>query len=107
MDSASLRRTPLYPLHLELGAKMVPFAGYEMPLQYEQGILKEHLHCRAGAGLFDVSHMGQIALRPFPASARTPRGRWRRWSPSMSSACPKAGNDTRSSPTRPAASWMT
>ncbi len=64
MDSSALRRTPLYPLHLELGAKMVPFAGYEMPLQYPQGILKEHLHCRAGAGLFDVSHMGQVALRP-------------------------------------------
>lgn len=64
MDSTALRRTPLYPLHLELGAKMVPFAGYEMPLQYPQGILKEHLHCRAGAGLFDVSHMGQVALRP-------------------------------------------
>jgi len=55
-------RTPLYNLHLELGAKMVPFAGYEMPLQYPMGILKEHLHTRSQAGLFDVSHMGQIRL---------------------------------------------
>src|SRR5579863_3954250 len=54
-----LRRTPLYALHLELGGKMVPFAGYEMPVQYPAGILKEHLHTRDKAGLFDVSHMGQ------------------------------------------------
>jgi len=54
-----LKRTPLYDLHVALGAKMVPFAGYEMPVQYPLGILKEHLHTRAGAGLFDVSHMGQ------------------------------------------------
>ncbi len=57
-----LRRTPLYALHVELGAKMVPFAGYEMPVQYPAGILKEHLHTRAAAGLFDVSHMGQAFL---------------------------------------------
>ncbi len=54
-----LRRTPLHALHVELGAKLVPFAGYEMPVQYPAGILKEHLHTRAKAGLFDVSHMGQ------------------------------------------------
>ncbi|MDP3743882.1 MAG: glycine cleavage system aminomethyltransferase GcvT [Methylotenera sp.] len=54
--------TPLYNLHLELGARMVPFAGYEMPLQYPMGILKEHLHTRSQAGLFDVSHMGQVRL---------------------------------------------
>ena len=59
---ASLNRTPLYELHVSLGAKMVPFAGYEMPVQYPLGILKEHLHTRAGAGLFDVSHMGQALL---------------------------------------------
>lgn len=58
------RRTPLYDLHVELGAKMVPFAGYEMPVQYRLGVLKEHLQCRARAGLFDVSHMGQVILRP-------------------------------------------
>jgi aminomethyltransferase len=57
-----LRRTPLHALHLELGGKMVPFAGYDMPVQYPTGILTEHLHTRAGAGLFDVSHMGQIRL---------------------------------------------
>jgi aminomethyltransferase len=56
--------TPLIAMHRSLGARMVPFAGYEMPLQYPTGILKEHLHTRAAAGLFDVSHMGQIALRP-------------------------------------------
>ena len=56
------RRTPLYPLHQSLGARMVPFAGYEMPVQYPAGILAEHLHTRAQAGLFDVSHMGQLRL---------------------------------------------
>jgi aminomethyltransferase len=61
-NTEQLRRTPLYALHLELGGKMVPFAGYEMPVQYPAGILKEHLHTRASAGLFDVSHMGQAFL---------------------------------------------
>jgi len=60
--SEVLRRTPLYALHLELGGKIVPFAGYEMPVQYPAGILKEHLHTRQKAGLFDVSHMGQAFL---------------------------------------------
>ncbi len=59
---AKLKRTSLYDLHLEWGAKMVPFAGYEMPVQYPLGVLKEHLHTRAKAGLFDVSHMGQAKL---------------------------------------------
>ena len=58
-----LNRTGLYDLHLQLGAKMVPFAGYEMPVQYPMGVMKEHLHCRAAAGLFDVGHMGQVILR--------------------------------------------
>ncbi|MFK7838270.1 MAG: glycine cleavage system aminomethyltransferase GcvT [Sulfitobacter sp.] len=58
----TLKHTPLYDLHVELGAKMVPFAGYEMPVQYPMGVMKEHLHCRASAGLFDVSHMGQMIL---------------------------------------------
>src|SRR6201996_7694171 len=62
LTSDSLRRTPLYALHKELGGKMVPFAGYEMPVQYPAGILKEHLHTRAHAGLVDVSHMGQAFL---------------------------------------------
>ena len=62
-DVNPLRRTPLYALHVALGGKMVPFAGYEMPVQYGPGVLREHLHTRERAGLFDVSHMGQIALR--------------------------------------------
>lgn len=61
--SEDLRQTPLHGLHLELGAKMVPFAGYDMPVQYKLGVMKEHLHCRAAAGLFDVSHMGQVIVR--------------------------------------------
>ena len=60
----ALKYTPLHALHLEMGARMAPFAGYDMPIQYALGVLKEHLHTRAAAGLFDVSHMGQIALRP-------------------------------------------
>ncbi len=60
--TAPLLRTPLYDLHVSLGAKMVPFAGYEMPVQYPLGVLKEHLWTREKAGLFDVSHMGQAAL---------------------------------------------
>ena len=63
-STQALQRTPLHALHSELGARMLPFAGYEMPLHFPLGILKEHLHTRAAAGLFDVSHMGQIALRP-------------------------------------------
>ncbi len=57
-----LKTTPLHALHLELGARMVPFAGYDMPVQYAPGVMKEHLQCRATAGLFDVSHMGQVIL---------------------------------------------
>ena len=59
---SALKRTPLHALHLSLGARMVPFAGYEMPVQYRAGILNEHLHTRKSAGLFDVSHMGQAFL---------------------------------------------
>ncbi|WP_283646857.1 glycine cleavage system aminomethyltransferase GcvT, partial [Marinovum algicola] len=66
-EDGALKRTPLYDLHVSLGAKMVPFAGYEMPVQYPLGVLKEHQHTRARAGLFDVSHMGQVVLR-----AKTP-----------------------------------
>jgi aminomethyltransferase len=63
MDLADdLLRTPLHDLHQELGAKFVPFAGYAMPVQYPLGVLGEHLHTRAKAGLFDVSHMGQLRL---------------------------------------------
>jgi len=61
-STAPLARTPLHALHLELGAKMVEFAGYDMPVSYPSGILKEHRHCRESAALFDVSHMGQLRL---------------------------------------------
>jgi aminomethyltransferase len=62
MSATDLQKTPLHALHLELGAKMVPFAGYDMPVSYPAGILAEHRHCRASAALFDVSHMGQLRL---------------------------------------------
>jgi aminomethyltransferase len=61
-QTTGLKKTPLHALHVELGGKMVPFAGYEMPVQYPAGILAEHLHTRRAAGLFDVSHMGQRLL---------------------------------------------
>ena len=60
--STALAHTPLHALHVELGARMVPFAGYDMPVSYPAGILAEHRHCRNGAALFDVSHMGQLRL---------------------------------------------
>ena len=63
-DTVSLKKTPLTALNIELGGKMVGFAGYEMPVQFPEGVMKEHLHTRAKAGLFDVSHMGQVILRP-------------------------------------------
>ena len=61
-SATALLHTPLHALHLELGAKMVPFAGYSMPVSYPQGILAEHRQCRESAVLFDVSHMGQLRL---------------------------------------------
>lgn len=64
-----LRETPLTALHRSLGARLVAFAGYDMPVQFEHGILKEHLHTREAAGLFDVSHMGQVALHGDGAAA--------------------------------------
>src|SRR3979411_656663 len=63
-DLSPLKRTPLHALHDASGGKMVPFAGYDMPVQFSTGVLREPLHTRTSAGLFDVSHMGQIALRP-------------------------------------------
>ena len=62
MSAETLFTTPLNALHRELGGKMVEFAGYEMPVQYPAGIMAEHLHTREKAGLFDVSHMGQVKL---------------------------------------------
>ena len=67
--ASPLARTPLHALHVELGARMVPFAGYEMPVQYPTGIIKEHLHTRTAAGLFDISHMGQVRLAGAQAAA--------------------------------------
>jgi aminomethyltransferase len=62
MSESAILRTPLHGLHVELGARMAPFAGYDMPIHYAKGILAEHLQTRASAGLFDVSHMGQARL---------------------------------------------
>ena len=64
-----LQKTPLHALHQELGARLVPFAGHSMPVQYPAGLMAEHLHTRQAAGLFDVSHMGQISLRGADAAA--------------------------------------
>ncbi|TDP09652.1 aminomethyltransferase [Roseateles asaccharophilus] len=69
MSAAELLKTPLHALHLELGAKMVPFGGYDMPVQYPLGLMAEHKHTRAAAGLFDVSHMGQVRLVGADAAA--------------------------------------
>ena len=63
---SELLRTKLYDLHVALGAKMVPFAGYDMPVQYPMGVLKEHLHTREKAGLFDVSHICLLYTSPSP-----------------------------------------
>ncbi len=68
-NPAALARTPLHALHVELGARMVPFAGYDMPVQYPAGILAEHTACRTAAALFDVSHMGQLRLEGDDAAA--------------------------------------
>jgi aminomethyltransferase len=68
-DTSELLHTPLHALHLELGARMVPFAGYSMPVQYPMGLMQEHLHTRQAAGLFDVSHMGQLRLVGVDAAA--------------------------------------
>ena len=69
MTDSALLTTPLNALHLELGARMVPFAGYSMPVQYPAGLMAEHLHTRSAAGLFDVSHMGQLRLVGADAAA--------------------------------------
>ena len=69
MSANNLLHTPLHALHLELGAKMTPFAGYDMPVSYPEGILAEHRHCRSDAALFDVSHLGQLRLADDVAEA--------------------------------------
>lgn len=80
-----LKKTPLEALHLSLAGKMVGFAGYSLPVHYPAGILKEHLHTRTAAGLFDVSHMGQIASPRGRVSRPMPPWRSRRSCPSMCS----------------------
>ncbi|NJS36631.1 MAG: glycine cleavage system aminomethyltransferase GcvT, partial [Brachymonas sp.] len=69
VSDAVLLNVPLNALHIELGARMVPFAGYSMPVQYPAGLMAEHAHTRNAAGLFDVSHMGQLVLRGAGAAA--------------------------------------
>lgn len=69
LAESELQRTPLHALHLELGARMVPFAGYSMPVQYPTGLIAEHRHTRQAAGLFDISHMGQLRLAGPDAAA--------------------------------------
>jgi aminomethyltransferase len=78
-QATSLQRTPLHALHQRLQARLVPFAGYEMPVQYPTGIVAEHLHTRESAGLFDVSHMGQAILTGRDhASVAQPSSGWSR-----------------------------
>jgi len=79
MSEADNLFTPLHALHVELGARMAPFAGYDMPIQYPKGILAEHSHTRAAAGLFDVSHMGQAILEAED---------WPRLAAALESLCP-------------------
>ncbi len=69
MSEAPLLHTPLHALHLRLGARLVPFAGYAMPVQYPGGLMAEHKQCRESAALFDVSHMGQLRLVGADAAA--------------------------------------
>jgi len=69
LSDTELLTTPLNALHIELGARMVPFAGYSMPVQYKSGLMAEHQHTRQAAGLFDVSHMGQLKLIGADAAA--------------------------------------
>nr|WP_280987859.1 glycine cleavage system aminomethyltransferase GcvT [Georhizobium profundi] len=69
--AAPLLKTPLHAMHVAAGARMVPFAGYDMPVQYATGVMREHLHTRQKAGLFDVSHMGQVELHPKDGTVET------------------------------------
>lgn len=74
VDATPIQRTALHAAHVEAGARMVPFAGYEMPVQYPTGVMAEHLHTRAAAGLFDVSHMGQFFIDSDEDPARALEG---------------------------------
>jgi aminomethyltransferase len=103
---ADLLRLGLHDLHVELGGKMVPFAGYEMPVQYPAGVMKEHLHTRAAAGLFDVSHMGQVILRPKQGMATLALA-FEALMPVDVLAWPRGGSAMACSPMTRAASWTT
>ena len=104
--ASALKHTPLYALHLEMGARMAPFAGYDMPIQYALGVLKEHLHTRVAAGLFDVSHMGQIALRPRSGRVADAAQALERLVPVDVLGLRRHGSAMRFSPTAAAASSM-
>ena len=106
-QKAPLLRTPLYKFHVERGARLVAFAGYEMPVQYPTGILSEHLHTRTAVGLFDVSHMGQIELRSTSGRLEDVACALERWSRLTSSASARGGNVTRCSQTLRAEFWTT
>ena len=97
MPDRILLRTPLYALHVGLGGRMAPFAGYELPVKYPGGIIAEHLRRAKHAGLFDVSHMGQAFLDG--PITRRPRARWKRCCPGDLSAWRPGGSATPSSPT--------
>ena len=99
----TLKTTPLHALHVASGGKMVPFAGYDMPVQFATGVLREHLHTRSAAGLFDVSHMGQIALRAKSGKVEDAALALERLVPQDILALRRAGSATPSSPMMPAA----
>ena len=108
-SAPTLLQTPLHRLHVECGARMVPFAGYEMPVQYPDGILKEHQHTRSrGRAVRRVAYGPGAASGRTPARSKMPRGRWKRWSRSTLLALPRAAsatrfftNETRRHPRRP------
>ncbi len=101
-DADMLRTTPLDALHRRLGGRMVPFAGYELPVQYPAGVMAEHNQCRERAALFDVSHMGQISLHGADAAAALET-----LVPGDMPGSSRAASATPCSWTRPAASWTT
>ena len=99
MAETPLLKTPLHDLHLRLGARMVPFAGYAMPVQYPTGLMAEHKQCRDAAALFDVSHMGQVRL----VGADAARGAGDAGAGGRGRPRPPAGSVMPSSPMRAAA----
>jgi aminomethyltransferase len=92
-SGSDLKQTPLHHAHIALGARMVAFAGYLMPVQYPAGIMAEHAHTRHNAGLFDVSHMGQAFVRA--ADFATAAAAWKRWFLQISPRSPRASSVTR------------